>query len=223
MTLYFSVVDGAAHSSGVESLATDSAIVRVDSAITALWQGIQQAGLGDRVNLIIVSDHGMANVSRDRLIILDDWLEPGSYHVVDLNPVALIRPASGQEATVLERLRRAPHLSVYAKHEVPARWHFRDHPRITPIVAAAEEGWTITSREVMQRNPNAGRGGMHGYDNALQSMQASFIAVGPAFARGQVVDRVRNVDVYALMTHILGLRPAPNDGNLDSIKTVLRP
>ena len=105
---------------------------------------------------------------------------------------------------------------------VPARWHFRDHPRITPIVAAAEEGWTITTREGMQRNPNVGVGATHGYDNALQSMQATFIAMGPAFARGKVVERVRNVDVYALMTHVLGLRPAPNDGSLDSIRAVLR-
>ena len=222
ITLYFNVVDDAAHRFGVEAPQTDSAIVRVDSAVTALWRGIQQAGMSHRVNLIIVSDHGMTNVSRDRLVILDDWLERGSYHVVDLNPVALIRPAPGQETTVLERLRRAPHLTVYSKNEVPARWHFRDHPRITPIVAAAEEGWTITTREVMQRNPNVGVGGMHGYDNALQSMQASFIAAGPAFAQGKVVDRVRNVDVYALMTHVLGLKPAANDGNLDSIRAVLR-
>ena len=222
ITLYFNIVDGAAHQFGVEAPATDSAIVRVDSAVTALWRGIQQAGLTNRVNLIIVSDHGMVNISRDRLIILDDWLEPGTYHVVDLNPVALIRPAPGQEATVLERLRRAPHLAVYTRNEVPARWHFRDHPRITSIVAAADEGWTITTREVMQRNPNVGAGGMHGYDNALQSMQATFIAVGPAFAQGKVVERVRNVDVYALMTHVLGLRPAPNDGSLDSIRAVLK-
>ena len=53
-------------------------------------------------------------------------------------------------------------------------------------------------------------------------MQAIFVAVGPAFAQGKEVARVRNVDVYALMAHMLGLRAAPNDGSLDSIRAVLR-
>ncbi|HEX9895879.1 MAG TPA: ectonucleotide pyrophosphatase/phosphodiesterase [Gemmatimonadales bacterium] len=222
ITLYFSAVDGAAHSFGVDAPQTDSAIVRVDSAVTALWRGIQQGGLSGRVNLIIVSDHGMVNTSRDRVIILDDWLEAGSYHVVDMNPVALIRPVPGREADVYERLRRAPHLSVYRKAEIPARWHFRDHPRITPIVAAADEGWSISSREGFERNHNLGTGATHGYDNALESMHATFIAAGPAFATGKVVPRVRNVDLYALMAHVLGLRPATNDGSLDLIRAVLR-
>jgi predicted AlkP superfamily pyrophosphatase or phosphodiesterase len=223
ITLYFSAVDGAAHRFGVESPQVDTAISRVDSAVTALWQAIQQSRMGSRVNLVIVSDHGMANTTRDRVVILDDWLESGTYHVVDWNPVALIRPAEGKEAEVYDRLSRASHLSVYRKAEVPERWHFRDHPRITPIVAVAEEGWSITSRENFQRAAWFGTGASHGYDNALESMQATFIAAGPAFATGKVVPRVRNVDVYALMAHVLGLRPAANDGSLDSIRVVLNP
>ncbi|HEX9754753.1 MAG TPA: hypothetical protein VGA42_03565, partial [Gemmatimonadales bacterium] len=57
---------------------------------------------------------------------------------------------------------------------------------------------------------------------ALESMGSLFVAVGPAFARGAEVPRVRAVDLYALMTEILGLRPAANDGSLDSIRVVLR-
>jgi len=53
-------------------------------------------------------------------------------------------------------------------------------------------------------------------------MQAIFVAAGPAFAQGKEVPRVRNVDLYDLMTHVLGLRPARNDGSLDSIRAVLR-
>jgi hypothetical protein len=89
-------------------------------------------------------------------------------------------------------------------------------------VAVAEEGWSISSRENFQRVTWFGTGASHGYDNALESMQATFIAAGPAFASGKVVPRVRTVDLYGLMTHVLGLRPAPNDGSLDSIRAVLR-
>ena len=53
-------------------------------------------------------------------------------------------------------------------------------------------------------------------------MGAVFIAAGPGIARGRVVPPFRNVHVYALMAHLLGLRPAPNDGALDSVRAVLR-
>ena len=95
MTLYFSEVDGAGHRSGPDAIATDSAIALVDRSVGALWAGLRRRGLDGRVNLVIVADHGMSETSPDRLILLDDYLEAGSYHVVDWSPVAMIRPAAG--------------------------------------------------------------------------------------------------------------------------------
>ncbi len=53
-------------------------------------------------------------------------------------------------------------------------------------------------------------------------MRAIFVAAGPAFRTATIVDAFQNIHVYSLMTHILGLKPAPNDGNLDSVRTMLR-
>ena len=47
-------------------------------------------------------------------------------------------------------------------------------------------------------------------------MRAIFIAHGSAFKRGSVIEPFENVQVYNVMTKILGLKPAPNDGN-DSV------
>jgi predicted AlkP superfamily pyrophosphatase or phosphodiesterase len=219
VTMYLSNVDSEAHAGGPDSPRADAAIVRADSAVGALWDGIQALGLGDRVNLIVVSDHGMTATSRDRVILLDEVLAAGTYRVVDWNPVAMIVPAEGKEQEVYDRLSRVPHLTTWRKAEVPERLHFRAHRRITPIVAAADDGWTISSRPFLSRSFSLG---MHGYDNRLPSMQSLFVAAGPAFPTGRTVDRVRMVDVYALMTAILGIRPAPHDGSLDSIRVVLR-
>jgi predicted AlkP superfamily pyrophosphatase or phosphodiesterase len=134
--MYLSNVDSEAHAHGPDSPQAAAAIVRADSALGALWDGILGLGLQDRVNLIIVSDHGMAPTSRDRVIVLDEILDPGTYRVVDWNPVAMIVPAEGKEQEVLERLGRVPHLTTWRKAEVPERLHFRAHHRITPIVAA---------------------------------------------------------------------------------------
>jgi predicted AlkP superfamily pyrophosphatase or phosphodiesterase len=222
VTTYFSVVDNAGHRHGPDAPETRAAIVRADSAVTAIWRGIQSSPNGASTSMIVVADHGMAQTSASRRIILDEWLEAGTYHVVDLNPVALIAPAAGKADEVFAKLSKAPHLAVYRKSQIPARWHFRDHERIPEILAVAEEGWVIGTRDLVRRIPTYGDGGTHGYDNALPSMQSVFFAAGPAFAQGKEITRVRNVDIYALMAHVLGLRPARNDGSLDSIRAVLR-
>jgi ectonucleotide pyrophosphatase/phosphodiesterase family protein 7 len=53
-------------------------------------------------------------------------------------------------------------------------------------------------------------------------MRAIFIAAGPAFRRGYVAEPFQNIHVYELICAVLGLRPAPNDGSLDSVRVMLR-
>jgi hypothetical protein len=64
-------------------------------------------------------------------------------------------------------------------------------------------------------------GGGHGYDNSLASMRAIFIAHGDRFKQGRVVAPFENIQVYNIMTRLLGLKPAPNDGDYRAAKAVL--
>ena len=225
ITLYFSDTDDAGHKYGPLAPQTDSAIAREDSALGAIMDGVDRLGLRDVVNIVVVADHGMAPSSSERLIVLDDYLEMSTVEIVDWTPVASIVPRDGD----VERVHRAllgkhPHLQVYRKGEVPERLHFNDHPRITPIVAIADEGWTIVSRAAAQRAAaNPSTGGQHGYDPELVSMGAVFVAAGPGIAEGRVVPPFRNVHVYSLLAQLLGLRPAPTDGSIDSVRAMLRP
>lgn len=222
VTLYFSDVDGAGHDFGPDAPQTDSAIARVDSAVGALVSGIEARGLGNRVNVIIVADHGMAATSPERYIYLDDYVDVSTITVIDWSPVALLAPKTGSAEDLYRALAdKHPHLTVYRKAEIPERLHYRAHLRIPPIVAVADEGWEISTRQrVAERPPRPG--GTHGYDPAVRSMGALFVAAGPAFPRGRVVEPFTNVHLYELMAHVLGLRPAPNDGSLDSVRAVLR-
>jgi hypothetical protein len=52
-------------------------------------------------------------------------------------------------------------------------------------------------------------------------MRAMFLARGPAFAKAVVVEPFQNIHIYPLLASILGLRPAPKDGALDSVKAML--
>ena len=45
---------------------------------------------------------------------------------------------------VYNRLKLAhPHMKVYLKEETPERWHYSQSDRIKPIIALADEGYSI--------------------------------------------------------------------------------
>jgi predicted AlkP superfamily pyrophosphatase or phosphodiesterase len=220
MTLYYSATDDAGHSHGPASPQVDTAIGHVDRLLGTLIDGIAARGLTDRVNLIVVSDHGMVDVDTARLVFIDDVIDLQDAEIVDWSPVTAVTPRAGKLEAVYAGLRRAPHVAVYRKDSVPARFHYRAHPRITPLVLVADEGWTITTRARAARNRV--RGGTHGFDNALPSMGALFVAAGPDIAPGRVLPPVANIHVYELLSALLGVKPAPNDGSPDSLRAVLR-
>lgn len=224
ITAYFSDVDDASHAVGPSGARTDTAIARVDSAVGALVAGIGRLHLTEVVDIVVVSDHGMAPIARDRVVYLDDYVAMDSLEVIDWTPVATIAPKPGHEAYVYAHLAHAnPHLAVYWKHDVPERFHFNDNPRITPIVGIADEGWSISTHERAAHAGNAAAGGAHGYDNQLPSMGALFVAAGPRLRQGLTVPPFQNIHVYSLLAELLGVTPAKTDGSLDSVRVLLRP
>jgi predicted AlkP superfamily pyrophosphatase or phosphodiesterase len=221
LTLYASDVDHWGHELGPAAPQVDSALARVDSMIGWLGAGIAARGLSDRVNVIVVSDHGMSATSPERLIALDDYIALDDVTVVDWSPVGAVTPKPGKLDTVYAALRGAhPHLHVYRKGDVPPHLRFGTHPRVTELVLIADDGWTITTRDRFERFR---AGGTHGYDPSLPSMRALFVAAGPALRRGVVVPSFSNIHVYELMAAILQITPARNDGSRDSVRTLLAP
>ncbi len=147
VAVYYSDVDHAGHDFGPASPQVDSAIARVDSQVGRLMDGIAARGLSDRVNIIVVADHGMTPTPPSQVIFVDDYISLDDIDVVDLAEVGLITPKSGKLEDVYRRLHGAnPHMNVYRKVDVPARFHFDDNPRITPLVLMPEVGWTLTTR-----------------------------------------------------------------------------
>ena len=112
---------------------------------------------------------------------------------------------------------------MYRADSVPGRWRFTGNPRIPAVVGVPDEGWLLLRRRTFDAE-RARRtvGGAHGYEPSDTSMHALFVAAGPAFRSGQVVAPFGNIHVYELLCAVLGLQPAPNDGRLDSVRTLLR-
>lgn len=225
LTLYFEETDTAGHT-GPDLPAVDEALRKSDAWLGELLDGLDRRQLTHRVNLVVVSDHGMSSTSLNRVVVLDDYISLDDVRVVDMNPTLGLYPKPGREEAVYRALRKAhTHLKVYRRHETPKHWRYRDHRRIPPIVGVVDEGWQVLTRATVDRLTQRGVGqisGQHGYDPRARSMRTLFVAAGPAFREGVVVKPFEAVSVYNVLARVLGVTPAPNDGDPKVVKRVLR-
>ena len=227
LTLYFEDVDSAAHRYGPESRNVHEAVSRVDGYLGRLLRGLEQRGILDNVNVVITSDHGLSETHVDRIVALDDYIDLDDVEIIDINPTLGLLPKPGRQDAVYNALANAhPRLHVYLKRETPPHWHYRDHPRIPPIVGVVDEGWEVLRRATLPVRISRrlfGPRGAHGYDpHRAMSMRGVFAAAGPAFKRGVSVPPFENVSVYNVLTAVLGVTPAPNDGDPAVVSSLLK-
>ena len=220
VTLYVEAVDGAAHAHPLASPAVARAVASADRALGRLLDGLAGLGLADAADVVVLSDHGHAEIAPERTVFVDELVDLDALDVVDWSPLFQANPRPGREAEARAALARSPHLRVYLREETPPEWRFRDSPRVPRLLALAEEGWSISTRGFRARNP--GRvAGNHGFDPALPSMGGLFVAAGPSFRRGATVPPFENVHLYELFCRILGVVPAPNDGDFERVRGLL--
>jgi predicted AlkP superfamily pyrophosphatase or phosphodiesterase len=218
LTLYYAEVDTTGHRFGPESGEVRAAVRAVDESLGQLVAGVRNLQLDDRVHYILVSDHGMSAVARDRAILLDDYINVADADVVDWSPVLGLSPKDGNVDRMYAALKdKHPRLAVYRRDELPAVYGLAGHPRLPAIIGIADEGWQIVSRRDTDRwrepESRGGIGGQHGYDARLKSMQGLFVASGPRIKSGLRIAPFENIHVYDFMCALLGLTPAQNDGD----------
>lgn len=222
-TLYFDALDHEGHDHGPNSPEAREAMVRIDAAIGRLLDGLAARDQLEHVNLIVVSDHGMAEVVPGHRIAVEDMVTPEQAVVTSVGQSIGIAPNPGFEAQVERRLLGAhAQYDCWRKSELPARWHYGTHPRVPPIVCQMHEGWDAIEGEKLRGATQVQTRGSHGFDPALPSMRAIFLARGPAFKRGATIPAFDNVDVYPLLARLIGIRPAKNDGDIAPLLPALR-
>lgn len=219
LTLYFEDIDNMGHGHGPESVEVKEAVAHMDEVTGKLWAGLEARGIADKMNLVFVSDHGMAPVVPDQLIPLGKYTDLTKVDVIGKGSYSNLFLHGADEAKLVKQLRHAnPHLHIYRKSEIPARFHYRNNRRIAPVLAVADEGWTIVEKE----GDKAPYQGIHGYDNLRPDMHGIFLAHGPAFKSGYERLTLENIHIYDLLCKVLGLKPAKNDGKLSAAADLLR-
>ncbi len=215
VTLYFEQIDGAGHEYGPDSPQVRDELAALDTQIGRLYDTLRQRGQLDGLNLIVVSDHGMASVAHK--LAVEDMVPAADATVVADGQSIGIVPKPGREAVVEKRLLGAhEHYDCWRKSELPAHWHYGRNPRVPPIVCQMHEGWNAVM------NGRRVKPGSHGFDPALPSMRALFVARGPSFVPGSQLPPFDNVDVYPMLTRVLGLRASDGDGDVAPLLPAMR-
>ncbi|GJP51834.1 hypothetical protein CLOM_g10965 [Closterium sp. NIES-68] len=155
----------------------------------------------------------------------DAQRRPGTAERVTQDPLASEKLERDAAAAVVAGMRRAIEdgqiangdaLSIYLREDFPAQFEFSGSDRIPPILALAAEGYSV-----VYHHSSAWDGGMHGYDNTLASMRSVFMARGPRFAAHRRVPTFRNTELHNVISSILKIEPAPNNGSSSFPDTIL--
>lgn len=220
VTLYFNEPDHTGHEQGPGSPPLDATLRAVDTQIGRLVAGLQRLTLYEGAQIVVVADHGMAPVRRDRVIYLDDIVDPARVRVVTSGPESGLEPRDAEAEARL--LAPHPHLRCWRKADVPAAFHYGANLRVPPVVCLADTGWQLHTREAAAKWKRFNLG-QHGYDPAAPEMRAVFIGHGSAFRAGSRLPVFDNVDVQPLLGRLLGIDVPPGDGSAATFGRALRP
>ncbi|PTB67920.1 Phosphodiest-domain-containing protein [Trichoderma citrinoviride] len=232
---YVPNVDSDGHKYGPNSTEIRSTIQEVDAMMDKIFKGLDARNLTHIVNVIVVSDHGMATTDTTRLLQLEDLVDTSKIEHIDGWPLYGLRPKTpddlqGMYEGLVEKAKSNPNFDVYLRDvNMPERYHFTNNDRIAPLWIVPKTGWAIVTKDQFDAEDGKANGlvyhprGLHGYDHEHPLMRAIFIARGPAFPHpaNSQVDVFQNIEVYNLLCDSLGVRPKPNNGTLRlPLKTV---
>jgi len=225
IAFYLEEVNGAGHRFGPDSPEVAAAVRKVDGHLAEMRARLRELGLTP--NFVVVSDHGMTATALDRVVVLDDILDPRTVQIDSDGSLLALRPLSGTADELVAKFRSVPRVRAFRADDLPSHLAMKPGPRVAPVWVLPDEGWHIAPRSTVDRlrrkYPEKGYlAGDHGYDPSLRSMQGIFIAEGPAFRAGQVTPEVSAVQIYELLCTLIGVKPAPNDGDDRLSRELLR-
>lgn len=221
-SIYFEDTDDYGHHYGPNSDRISTAIKRCDSLTAYLIDGLSKIGLRDSVNIILSSDHGMTEISKDKMINIEKKLEGLDYHYSDSGPFMLIQPSEKDKEKIRSILEtNHDHYKFYLREDIPEHYHYSQSDRITDFVLIADLGWFLATEKDLE-SWGEYSAGTHGYDNNEIDMHGIFIGSGPAFKKGYESGTVWNVDIYPLLCKIYNISPNKNiDGKVERISFLL--
>lgn len=216
---YYPEPDGIGHKYGPDSDEIIKEVEKLDSFLGDFFTAMRKLPNFDELNFIVTSDHGMAQLSPDKLVILDDFIDTNDlafWH--GGNPVYNLKAKEGKADKVFNDVNnKHKHLKAWKHGEVPEELHYGTHIRTQDITLASDSGWSI--RWSWEKSYGFGT---HGFSNQNTDMHAIFYAAGSAFKNNHIQAEFNNVDIFPLVGEILNITMPASDGKVENVNGMLK-
>ena len=226
ITMYFSDMDDVGHRFGPNNdEELKKVLFNLDGHLGDLFKGVAATELP--INIIIVSDHGMAELPTNNLIPIEDIENDSLFSVIDNGAIVNVHLKNETQIdSVLQYLKKKENnFKIYKTAETPDFEYSPKNKDWGAIQIIPDFGYYFlpTNKiEARKKNPNT-IFGVHGYDPKYKEMHGIFYANGPAFKKGYELPSLKNIHIYPLMCKILGLAVPDNiDGKLNQVESVLK-
>jgi predicted AlkP superfamily pyrophosphatase or phosphodiesterase len=227
ITMYFSDMDDTGHKYGPNNdKELKKALFDLDENLGDLFKRTQATELP--INIIIVSDHGMTELSTSKMIPIESIENNKLFLSIDNGAIVNIHPLKDiDKETVYNHLKeKENHFKVYKTENTPGFEYLPKNKDWGALQILPDSGYYFSSRKriaSLQEN-NTSTVGVHGYDTKQKDMHGIFYAKGPAFKNNYAVPSLKNIHIYPLICEILELEiPDTIDGKLNQINSVLKP
>lgn len=215
---YMEEPDVIGHACTPDSSATLDMIEELDKVINHFFSEARKLDIFDKIDFIVLSDHGMATYYPERYVNLSDYLPRDSFDYVFEGVPTILYPKKSYTDSAYAILQTVPHITAWKKEEIPAKYVYGTNPRIGDLVVSPDIGTYVQFRQ----KPSPRLAATHGYDNFAPEMEAIFYAAGPSFKKHAQVPVMDNVNLYLIIARLLGLQPAPNDGDSTVVDQLLK-
>ena len=224
INVYFDSTDATGHDHGPNSEEVNQSIMVEDSLIGKIFTGLKKLNLLDSTNVIILSDHGMVELSPNRVININEILSGFSFKTQDKGTMMFIYPEENQKEKVYNKLKESEkNYKVYCKKDLPEHFHYKSNHFVADIVVLSDLGYSIFDDKDVEKYSKNFPLGNHGYDPYNLDMHGIFYAIGPDFKSGYTCGTIDNIDIYPLLAKILRIFPNNNiDGKLERIEFLLK-
>lgn len=228
ITLYFSDMDDTGHRYGPNNdEELKKTLFRLDHELGALFEGLKSFDLP--IHVVLVSDHGMAEIKKENIILLEPLTEGIQARVVNNGALAHLHLSDpSQKAAVVELLRkREPRITVDDLSTTANYSDLTSFPqRLGNLLILPKENYYLADARGSMRYQNSAARfktevfGEHGFSPSYRDMWGIFYAKGPQIQIGLTLVPFQNIHIYPLLCRLLGL-PIPSD--IDGKEAVLAP
>ena len=227
MLLHIFGTDDAQHAHGPDTPEAYAAIERADAHVQQMLDAIRDAGLTDRTDVVIVSDHGFlpydqllqpnALFRQEGLLRVDadgkltDW--DAWYYTAGGSGFVVLKEGAGEAlrqkvGSLLKTLAADPANGVAAVLDRAELDRRGAEPRAA-FALTMRSGFSSSGAHDVLRKPTPKRG-THGYDPTLPQLHASLIMRGPDVPRAGSIGLVRMTQLAPTIAKWFGVSLAPN-------------